>query len=433
MKRLQKLETASILRLTFAAFTLAFFIAALIAPDRADMLGGFIRICTLPAQLTKDYFKPELGGLSASMLNTGLLSLICTALTLLPGTTVNGVTALAWFLTIGFGTFGMNPVNMLPLMLGTFVYARIRREPFARYIHFAMFSTGVAPIITQVLLYYPDAAAGPRVTPLGVALALGVGIFVGCAMPGLCAHSPGFHKGYNLYNAGPAAGFLCFLLYAVLYKTLGVEAPAIEASLGEGHPLFVNAFCGTMFALCVIAGLIVNGGPGDYKKLLLDPGFRVDFAQKYSAGSVLINLGVYGLFILLYYNVIGANFTGPTMGVVFCMVCCFAAGATPRNVLPIMLGYGAMGLLHRLGVTAFAVNSQALVVGLCYASGLAPIAGEYGLLAGVFAGILHYCLVTSVPAIHGGFNLYNGGFTSGIVAFLYVPVLEHYVKKRVES
>ena len=254
------------------------------------MLPGFVRILTGPAQLTKDYFKPELGGLSASMLNTGLLSLICTALTLLPGTTVNGVTALAWFLTVGFGTFGMNPVNMLPLMLGAFVYARIRREPFAKYIHFAMFSTGVAPIITQVLLYYPDAAAGPRVTPLGVALALGVGIFVGCAMPGLCAHSPGFHKGYNLYNAGPAAGFLCFLLFAVLYKTLGVEAPVIEASLGEGHPVFVNAFCGTMFALCVIAGLIVNGGPGDYKKLLLDPGFRVDFTQKYSAGSVMMNL-----------------------------------------------------------------------------------------------------------------------------------------------
>ena len=32
MKRIQKLETASILRLTFTAFTLAFFVAALIAP-----------------------------------------------------------------------------------------------------------------------------------------------------------------------------------------------------------------------------------------------------------------------------------------------------------------------------------------------------------------------------------------------------------------
>jgi len=36
--------------------------------------------------------------------------------------------------------------------------------------------------------------------------------------------------------------------------------------------------------------------------------------------------------------------------------------------------------------------------------------------------------VTSVPAIHGGFNLYNGGFTSGLVAFAMVPVLESFFK-----
>ena len=53
-----------------------------------------------------------------------------------------------------------------------------------------------------------------------------------------------------------------------------------------------------------------------------------------------------------------------------------------------------------------------------------------GILAGIVGGILHYCLVTSVPAIHGGFNLYNGGFTAGIVCFLYVPILEHYFKSK---
>ena len=423
---------ARALKLTFCAFTLAFFVAALIAPDRADMLPGFVRILTGPAQLTKDYFKQELGGLSASMLNTALLAAICTGLVCLPGVQITGVTALAWFLTVGFGTYGMNPLNMLPLVLGVLAYSLIRREPFSKNVHFAMFATGLSPIITQVILYYPSFESGPRVTPLGVVLAVAVSLVVGCAMPALCAHSPAFHKGHNLYNAGPAAGFLCFLIYAALYKIAGVEAPAIAADLGEGQALFVNLFCGICFALCLAAGLTMNRGAGDYGKLLTDSGYRCDFTQKYSAGSVMMNLGVYGLFILLYYNVIGAAFTGPTMGAVFCMVCCFAMGATPRNVLPIMLGYGLMGFLHRLGATAFAVNSQALVVGLCYASGLAPVAGQFGPIAGIAAAMLHCVLVTSVPAIHGGFNLYNGGFTAGIVCFLIVPVLEHF-KKRVES
>lgn len=424
-----KAEAGSVLRLTFCGFTLAFLAAALIAPDRGDMLAGLWRICTLPAQLTKDYFLSELGGLSASMLNTAIIAAVCTGLTFLPGAAVNGTTVLAWFLTVGFGTYGMNPVNLLPLMLGAWLCAKLRREPFARHINMAMLSTGVAPLITQVLFYYPAMGEAPRLSVAGAALALVVGAVVGCAMPALCAQSKAFHKGYDLYNAGPAAGFLCFLLYAVLYKTAGVEAPAIAATLGEGHRLFVNLFCGLCFGACIAAGLMIDRGFGDYGKLLVDSGYQADFTRKYGAGACLTNLGVYGLFILLYYNLIGAAFTGPTMGAVFCMVCCCCAGATPKNVLPVMLGYGLMGLMYRLGVTAFAVNSQALVVGLCFASGLAPVAGEYGVLAGVGAGLLHATLVTSVPAIHGGFNLYNGGFTAGIVCFLYVPLLEHWVRR----
>ena len=54
----------------------------------------------------------------------------------------------------------------------------------------------------------------------------------------------------------------------------------------------------------------------------------------------------------------------------------------------------------------------------------------WGGVAGIAAGFVHAVLVTSVPAIHGGFNLYNGGFTAGIVCFIYVPILEHYFKSK---
>ena len=422
-----------VFRRMFIAFTAAFLLAAFVAPDRGDMLTGLLRLLTGPAQLTKDYFKPELGGIAAALLNTALVAAIATALTCLPGAKVTGSTVLAWFLTVGFGTYGMNPLNMLPLVLGTLAWPAIRREPLGRSSNFALFATGLSPLVTQVLLYYPDMAAGPRLTLHGVILALAVGLAAGYAMPLLCAHSPAFHKGYNLYNAGPAAGFLCFALYALLYRTVGVEPPAIAAELGEGHPLFVNVFCAACFITCLAAGLLLDGGFRDYRRLLRESGYRTDFTEKYGAGTCLINLGVYGLFILLYYNLIGATFTGVTMGAVFCMVCCACAGATPRNVLPILLGYVAMGLMNRLGVTAFAVNAQGIVVGLCFASGLAPVAGEFGFWAGMAAAVLHYVLVTSVPGIHGGFNLYNGGFTAGIVCFVCVPVLERLVRRKPDS
>jgi hypothetical protein len=151
---------------------------------------------------------------------------------------------------------------------------------------------------------------------------------------------------------------------------------------------------------------------------------------KYGAGLHLLNLGAVGLVGIAYCNLIGVTFTGSTLTALLCMVCCTCVGATPLNILPIMLGYIVMGLLHRAGMTAFAINAQAAIYGLCYAWGMAPLAGEYGIVAGIVAGMLHYVLVTGVPATHGGFNLYNGGFTSGIVCFILAPVLEHYFKSK---
>ena len=46
--------------------------------------------------------------------------------------------------------------------------------------------------------------------------------------------------------------------------------------------------------------------------------------------------------------------------------------------------------------------------------------------------MLHYGLVTSVPFTHGGFLLYNGGFTAAFTCFLFIPVLEHFCKTKKE-
>jgi len=429
---IRRADVGRVLRAVMCAFSAAFLIGALCAPDLNEIFTGLGRIVSMPAQLTKDYFKPELGSISGTMLNYALVGAAFCTLMFLPDAKVTGATVLGFFLTVGFCSYGMTILNILPLILGVYIYSLIKRQPFGKYVNFAMFSTAVAPLISEVLYQYPTTGQLHGITPLGVGLALLIGIVVGCSMPALCAHSPLFHKGYDLYNAGPAAGFLCFLIFAVMYKTLGIEAPAIGANLGEGNRLFVNVFCCTVFGLCAICGLVIDGGFKEYIKLFKDSGYKSDFTAKYSVGANIANIGIYGLFIMLYYNLIGATFTGTTMGAVFCMLCCCCNGATPLNVFPIMIGYVIMGLLNKAGVTAFAVNAQAIVVGLCFGSGLAPISGEYGIIAGVVAGILHYCLVTRVPAIHGGFNLYNGGFTAGIVCFLYVPILEHYFKSKAQ-
>ena len=64
------------------------------------------------------------------------------------------------------------------------------------------------------------------------------------------------------------------------------------------------------------------------------------------------------------------------------------------------------------------------------ANGLSPIADKYGWHYGMLAAMAHFCMVTTVPELHGGMCLYNGGFTAALVCLLMVPSLErHFMTK----
>lgn len=423
---MSKEQTGKVIRLFFVAMTLALFIAAAAAPDRSNCFSGLITIWSSPTQLTTDFF--AVGGISATMLSMGLTMALCTALTFLPYATMKGSTIAAFFLTLGFSSWGIHLVNMLPFLLGTCVYACIKRQPVGNFVDIAMFSTALCPLASELMVRYPEEATIHGFTLIGILLALVVGIVVGVLTPPLATHSPLVHKGFNLYSAALPGGLLGFFFNALFYKTLGNTTPAIEATLHEGAPGFIRSFCLVVFALCILAGFLLNGRSfRGYGALLRDTGHKANFVDQYGIGCTILNIGVYGLFITAYYVVTNAPCTGVTLGVTFCMVCFGAAGSHPLNVWPIMVGYVVASLFG-----ANPLSAQAIAVGLCFASGLAPIAGVYGWPFGVVAGIAHYCLVTSVPALHGGFCLYNGGFTSLFIAIIMVPQLETFFHTKVE-
>lgn len=54
---------------------------------------------------------------------------------------------------------------------------------------------------------------------------------------------------------------------------------------------------------------------------------------------------------------------------------------------------------------------------------LAPIAGEFGVFAGLVAGFLHSSVALNVGIVYSGMNLYNNGFAGGLVAAFMVPVI----------
>ena len=437
MNRLKNLSEGSFLKLLFAFFTGAFLIAAVCMPDRNAMFSGLWNILSQPSKISANYF--DIGGYSATFLNMGLVGLACLLLFLVFRGTPNNVSTLGFLLTLGFCSWGIHILNIWPTVLGVVIYGLVKKEKLSSLANPMLFSTGIAPLISELLLRYPNAET-VGFNLVGAVLTLVVGIAIGFFLPAGLANAPKVHKGFDHYSAAVPVGMTAFVLQAILYKTMGVDVSAFgtTGSMDVASRLTVNVFCCVVFGLCVVLALLMGCKPKDYWQLLKDPGYGVSFSSKYGTATMLMNVGVYGLFILAYYNLIGASFNGVTFGIIFCMLATCNSGSHPGNVWPIMLGYVAasflFGWLSGLagGTFAMAINAQAIMVGLCYANGLSPISGKYGWQYGMAAAVLHYCMVTTVPSLHGGFCLYNGGFTAALVCLFLVPVLERFCKTKEE-
>ena len=440
MKKIKHLSESNVLKLLFAFFAAAFLIAAVCMPDRATMFTGLWKILSQSNKISANYF--AMGGYAATFLNMGLVTLVSLLLFLVFKGTPNNVSTLAVILTIGFGSWGINVLNIWPTILGVIVYGLVKKEKMGGLVNAMLFSTGIAPLITDLLIRYPNAEV-IGFNWLGLGIAMVVGLIIGFFLPAGLAHSPKVHKGFDLYSAALPIGMTAFFLNATLFKTMGVSLPKALSdiapeSMQVASQMTVNIFCCVVFGLCIVFALILGCKPKDYWRLLSDPALVTNFSSTYGNATFLMNVGVFGLFILGYYNLIGATFNGITFGIIFCMLATCNSGSHPGNVWPIMLGYFVasvvFGWISPLlgGTFTFQINAQAICVGLCYANGLSPIADKYGWRYGFIAAVMHYLLVTSVPTLHGGFCLYNGGFTAALICLILVPELEKFFRTKEE-
>ena len=445
MKKLNHLSESYFLRIFFLFISLAFIVAAPFMPDCSTMFTGLWEFMSGTCKISTNYFAQ--GGFAATFLNMGLVGLICTGLVCLPGAKPNNVTTLGVILTIGFGAWGINPLNMLPTVLGVCLYALVKKEKLGAVSNAMLYSTGIAPLISDLLFRYPNVEY-VGFTWAGLALAMFIGVVIGFFLPAGLAHAPNIHKGYDHYSAAVPIGMTAFFLRAALYNVVlgwklgDLGQLSTMGALDVVNLPATNIFCVALFALCIVFALFMGCTPKDYWNLMKDSGHGVSFTSKYGNAPFLMNVGVFGLMIVAYFNLAGLIdgkdvWTGMTFGIVFCMLATCNSGSHPRNVLPIMLGYMVTSFVFGLlfqgeGNFGLTVGNQSILIGLCYANGLSPIAGKYGFGYGMLASGLHYLLVTAVPDMHGGFCLYNGGFTAALICLMFVPQLEKFVKTKEE-
>jgi len=270
MKKIKNMSEGGFLRLFFGFITLCFLIAAVCMPDRKDMFTGLWKILSQPSKISANYF--AMGGYAATFFNMGLVGLASLALFGIFKGTPNNVSTLAFLLTLGFGSWGINILNIWPTVLGVVVYGLVKKEKLGTLVNAMLFSTGIAPLITELMLRYltPDAVG---FSLQGIGLSLFVGLLIGFFLPAGLAYSPKVHKGFDLYSAALPIGMTAFFLNAVLYKTMGRTLPQAlsdldPASMQVASASTVNIFCGAVFGLCIVFAFLLGCKPKDYWKLL---------------------------------------------------------------------------------------------------------------------------------------------------------------------
>ena len=401
--------------LCFCAFLAA---VGLLLGDPAQVLPGIRTIILMEDALITDYI--QIAGMSAAFVNSALVTLISVALLRLCREAPNGFTVVQIGLMAGFALFGKNIANIWPIIAGTFLYAKVMREPFGKYVSVALLSTSLAPVVTYIAL---DNGFG------NLWWGILVGVLIGFLLPPLSAYTYKIQNGMNLYNMGFACGILAMIIVPVM-SSMGAD-PKVASHWSTGHNGSLGIALSILCLTLIFSAFFFSGRPSwatwaGYRRLLLTTGRAPsDYLRMLGAGPTLLNMGINGFIGMSFILFTGGDLNGPTLGGIFAVMGFSAYGKHARNITPIMAGVVIGGVfLH------WRINDPAVQLALLFGTTLAPIAGYFGWPFGLLAGFLHSSVVLHAGTPVEGVNLYNNGYSGGLLAIVLFPLLTHALRHR---
>ena len=113
--------------LILAIFPLFCLIYPLVLGKNSLIL-GLSKILSHQSILITDYM--NVGGLYSNLLNIGIVSLINLIIIYIFKIPINGIIFSAFFLSIGFSSFGKNFLNIIPIYFGGFLYSKYEKIEF---------------------------------------------------------------------------------------------------------------------------------------------------------------------------------------------------------------------------------------------------------------------------------------------------------------
>ena len=226
----------------------------------------------------------------------------------------------------------------------------------------------------------------------------------------------------NLYNAGFACGLVAMILVPLM-SSMGAD-PTVHYNWATGYN---RLFAGMLSVLCLVlifCGLFCCRKPvwaawAGYRRLLLTSGRSPsDFLRMFGPAPVLINTGVNGLIGMVFVLGGGGDLNGPTIGGILTIMGFSAFGKHAANIIPVMAGVFLGGL-----VMHWSLDDPSVQLACLFCTTLAPISGYFGWPYGLLAGFLHSSVVLYTSSPVAGMNLYNNGFSGGLIAIVLYPLI----------
>ena len=395
-------------------------VAAFLLDSPREIWDGLVLILTSRSILVTDY--AALGGMGAMLVSSVLVGIFSMATMIIGGVRPNGGTLMGLWLILGFAFFGKNLINTIPIVLGVWLFAKYKKMPFRDVAVTTMMCASVAPIVSEVAYLTPYAQ------PAGAIVGGLVGVFVGFIFAPLAAAMGKVHGGYLLYNAGFVGGLIATFATSIL-RAGGFEiASANIWALEYTVPLAILMYVVSMFF--VVLGFVMAGKDRweKMKKINKHSGrLLTDFYNLYGDVAYL-NMGLLSLLGTTVTLLVGAPINGATMGGIFCIVGFGALGKNFRNVLPIMIGATLSAMWNYRDLAA-----PSNILAILFGTGIAPLAGQFGLMWGIICGFIHVNIVSFVGLLNGGLNLYNNGFAGGFMVIFMLPIIGALSRKKAEE
>ena len=102
-----------------------------------------------------------------------------------------------------------------------------------------------------------------------------------------------------------------------------------------------------------------------------------------------------------------------------------AFGKHAGNIISVMAGvFLGSVVMH------WSLSDSAVQLACLFCTTLAPISGYFGWPFGVLAGFLHSSVVLYTGTPVAGMNLYNNGFSGGLVAIVLYPIIIAVARRR---